>query len=508
MNKSLFIIEFQTKDQQYIYDCGSSKIINVNNKLKHIIKNFFNSNSEYNYMKEVYDLTEKEYKSMRNYINLLINKYNMFYSNNSNNAYINSNLSKNEIQEIMYESPISQLILIVTNNCNLRCEYCVYSDKYPKDIGYSKLNMDFNTAKLAIDSFFELNKERKKRGLNKDIHISFYGGEPLLNFDLIKKSIGYAKRINPETKFYITTNGTIMNDEIADFLANNNIFITFSLDGYKENHDRNRVFVNNKKSFDMVVSNIKKLQSVKKSLNVEMPITFNCCLDSYTDLDKVVSFFETYYYDFYPFFTTFSQIKPFNTTYYEWCDEQYNNGTLSLVKDAFQDSRKIVKNKFLNKDISTKEYRQVANAIFFNELSFLIRNRSGNNSVLKNSCLPLSKIAVSPEGNLFLCEKMCEKFSVGDINNGINWDEICDVTNKIISFFSSEKCTTCEAKSMCDACFMFLEEDGTMSKEFCERRVKSLKKELEDHLTLYEEEADIFSILNENKNNILSISEG
>ncbi|SFU53022.1 4Fe-4S single cluster domain-containing protein [Clostridium sp. DSM 8431] len=106
---------------------------------------------------------------------------------------IKNELIVNELKELTYDSPLSQLILIMTDNCNLKCEYCIYSDKYPKDIEYSRRKMDFNTAKLSIDKYFELHKERKKHGLNKSANVSFYGGEPLLNFDLIKKSVEYIK---------------------------------------------------------------------------------------------------------------------------------------------------------------------------------------------------------------------------------------------------------------------------------------------------------------------------
>lgn len=504
MEKTLFSVEFQTKDQQYMYDCMTSRIINVDNKLKYMIRNFFNKNSEYSYMREKYNLSQKEYKNIRQYAEVLISKYNMFYHENEEYT-INYELSKEDIEEMTYNSPLSQLILIVTNNCNLRCEYCVYSEKYPKEIGYSKSNMDFKTAKLAIDQFFKIHKERKKRGLRKEAHISFYGGEPLLNFELIKKSIEYVKKIDSSTIFYITTNGTIMNDEIAEFLTTNNIMLTFSLDGYKDNHDRNRVYVNNKKSFDIILNNIEKLQSTKRKLNTERAISFNCCFDSYTDLDKVVSFFEEHYYDFNPFFITFAQIKPYDTTYYQWCDEQYNAGNLKLEKDRLKISREIVEKKLFDESISTREYRKIAASIFLGELTFYIRNKSGTSSILRNSCMPLSKMAVTTEGKIVLCEKMCEKFPVGDVDSGINWKNVSDVSNKMIKFFNSKKCSTCKARALCDACFMFLEEDGNINNQFCERKIELFEKELKHHSTLYERGTDILSVIEENKDKVLSM---
>lgn len=82
-----------------------------------------------------------------------------------------------------------------------------------------------------------------------------------------------------------------MTDEITKFLSENNFIVTFSLDGNKENHDRNRIVINKTGTFDVIYKNIKKLKSTMKELNNNNPISFNCCFDSYTNLEKVIEFF-------------------------------------------------------------------------------------------------------------------------------------------------------------------------------------------------------------------------
>ena len=88
----------------------------------------------------------------------------------------------------------------------------------------------------------------------------------LSEFDLMKKVIDYCKSKNFKVNFNVTTNGTIMSEEMIDFIIANKIVVTFSLDGHKDDHDRNRVLQNNTPTFDCIFENLKKLQFAKKSI--------------------------------------------------------------------------------------------------------------------------------------------------------------------------------------------------------------------------------------------------
>lgn len=105
--------------------------------------------------------------------------------------------------ESFYKSKIRALILQVTQNCNLRCDYCVYSGKYNTRVHSSK-RMSFEMARQGIDFLLEHSYERK------DIELGFYGGEPLLEFELIKKCVEYIEQKAPDRKikYSMTTNAT------------------------------------------------------------------------------------------------------------------------------------------------------------------------------------------------------------------------------------------------------------------------------------------------------------
>lgn len=146
------------------------------------------------------------------------------------------------------------LTLELTHQCNLACEYCAFSEHYHQTRDFSQEPMSFDTAKQAVRHF--LNHKSKESG------IGFYGGEPLLEFDLIKKVVAYAKCVasdnDMDVRFSMTTNGTLLTDEKIHFLAQHEFSVMVSLDGNKESHDRYRVFKNRanpeerRGSFDVV----------------------------------------------------------------------------------------------------------------------------------------------------------------------------------------------------------------------------------------------------------------
>ena len=153
--------------------------------------------------------------------------------------------------------PVSSIALFVTQECNMDCIYC-YGDG--GNYGSSG-NMTSDTAKKAIDWLIEQSGKVKKLG------ISFFGGEPLMNFPLMKEVVEYAKKMakkkEKEFTFGITTNLSLLDEEKLAFLKENKITPLVSFDGAKEIQDKQRPLKNNKcSSYDTILPKIKKLLSV------------------------------------------------------------------------------------------------------------------------------------------------------------------------------------------------------------------------------------------------------
>lgn len=145
----------------------------------------------------------------------------------------------------------------VTNKCNLRCEYC-YVDK-------TSVSMDDNTSDEII-RFLIRNDNKNVRNIN------FHGGEPLLNFKIIKKIIETLELNGRQYVYSLTTNGTIISEEIKELISNYKINISVSMDGRKETHDKYRRFTNGKGSFDLVIKNLKIFSEIT-NVRVRMTVT-------------------------------------------------------------------------------------------------------------------------------------------------------------------------------------------------------------------------------------------
>lgn len=130
---------------------------------------------------------------------------------------------------------ISALVLMIVQECNLRCIYC-YGDCGEYE---NKGIMSKETAFDSVDYLIENSDE-------DDIFITFFGGEPLLNFKLIKEVVDYCKykesKSKKKFKYSITTNGTLINEEIEKFLKDNQFVIQISIDGKRDKHNANRYY--------------------------------------------------------------------------------------------------------------------------------------------------------------------------------------------------------------------------------------------------------------------------
>ncbi|MHC1720714.1 MAG: thioether cross-link-forming SCIFF peptide maturase [Clostridiaceae bacterium] len=151
-------------------------------------------------------------------------------------------------------SYIKALCLNIAHDCNLRCRYCFADEGEYK--GSRKL-MSAETGKKAID--FVL----KKSGPRKNIEVDLFGGEPLIAFDTVRAIVDYAKEAekayNKNIRFTMTTNATLLNEEIMDYLDKNMGNIVLSIDGRKEVNDRVRVRIDGSGSYDSILPKIKKM---------------------------------------------------------------------------------------------------------------------------------------------------------------------------------------------------------------------------------------------------------
>jgi len=153
---------------------------------------------------------------------------------------------------------IKAICLNVAHACNMKCRYCFASQG---DFGMDPCLMSLETGKRALDFLIE------KSGLVRNLEVDFFGGEPLLNAAMLKELVQYGRQREKESgkhfNFTLTTNAVLIDDDIIDFVINNNISVILSLDGRPATNDRHRILNDGEGSYQRIIPNIKKMVEKK-----------------------------------------------------------------------------------------------------------------------------------------------------------------------------------------------------------------------------------------------------
>lgn len=260
-----FIYPFKTLGGFYFYDVNTDKIVAVREDVYHFL------NKQQIEEVEVSDDI----------------KYDIFLL--EQNGFLKSTKVKEiqhpdtDILPSILNNNVNHIILQVTQGCNLRCAYCAYSGHY-EHREHTQKRMNWKMAKDAID--FLLNHSSS----SDDLILGFYGGEPLLEFDLIKKCIYYIlqEAEGKKVSFSLTTNATLLTDEIIETFEKYSVDLMISLDGPQEIHDRNRKYANGKGSFETVIKNVRYIKD--KYPDYFKHIRFNMVVDLQSDLNVLRDF--------------------------------------------------------------------------------------------------------------------------------------------------------------------------------------------------------------------------
>ncbi len=240
---------FNYKDKYYIFDTGSSSLHECDEPTARLLKHKLGENVD------ISDISEKDKQA----------------------AYADFDELKKAgalfAEEVKVYPPksneIKALCLHICHDCNLRCKYCFADEGAYKS---KREFMSFETAKKAIDFLIE------NSGNRKVLETDFFGGEPLMNFDVVKKTVYYAKeeaeKRGKKFLFTLTTNGLLLNGEIAEFLNAEMENVVLSLDGRQEVHDAVRKTANGKGSFEYVIKNIKNFVKIRDDKSYYVRGTF------------------------------------------------------------------------------------------------------------------------------------------------------------------------------------------------------------------------------------------
>lgn len=390
-----------------------------------------------------------------------------------------------DVLEFYLDNRINMLTLQITQQCNLRCEYCVYSGGY-NNRGHTNKKMSFDIAKKSIDFFISHSRNTEK------INISFYGGEPLLEFEFIKKCIEYTnqKSEGKEVIFGMTTNGTLLNEEIVEFLQMHDISLTISLDGPKHIHNKNRRFAgNNEGSFEKVIENLELLRS--KYPEYFKKVGFSIVLDPENGFSCINEFF-----------TSFDAIKD-NVKLTSVIADNYSKKNINVTENynvereyevfkLFLSKLKVIDFKYIT-DIIQQEYIHLKR--YFHELRKTVKELPDKNHH-SGPCVPgVQRLFVSVDGDFFPCERVSESsetMRIGNIESGFEVEKCRKLLN--IGELTKEKCKNCWAFRFCTLCAAsadtLKELSGAKKGSACEGVRLYTESCLKDYCTLKEYGAD------------------
>jgi uncharacterized protein len=421
---------FETRQgSKYIFDGATNMVLSASEELAHTIENHDKLDRDLIYEKA--DLPLRQ----------LMKKWDLFNLHEVE-------LSQDMILDELRTYPYPQMILGLTENCNLRCKYCIFSGNYEEMRTHTFKRMEKETALKSIQKYIDYIEEWKGYAPDKQPVISFYGGEPLLRFDLIQEVVSYVKQTGFKTMFSMTTNGTLLTDRIIEFLVTHNVMISVSLDGSKEMHDKNRVFANEQGTFDVVYGNIRKLLAEIKRQGKEqiLPMMILSCYENETDMVAMNDFF----------------VREKHLL-------KSMGGRLSKILDtelgesgAVHESMSVLLNEYLQ-EITTPNNEDRVPELFFKERLFgsslkVSHNRNINpygrnySSILGNACIPGSRMFVDVDGTFHMCEKISYQFPIGNCEEGLDINAISRIVEKWSEKFTAQ-CKECPYQSICGLCY-------------------------------------------------------
>ena len=328
---------------------------------------------------------------------------------------------------------VGMFIIGVTEQCNLRCRYCCYSGSYSGKRTHGIRNILLEDVDDIVKFIETISGEKLKR-------IAFYGGEPLLNMDIIRYLVETCRhKWGNRVTFSISTNGTRLTPKIIEWLIQNDVEIAISLDGTKFYHDRNRVFANGEGSFNKIRESIEYIYSHYKNPNVSFHVT----LANVRDLIEVA---ESWHND--KLLHTISPtmvhgLTPNFATGVDMIDYHDVEGFYSNIIDVYQKHPDwLVLKVFLYEAISAWKER-------------LIFDIEG--PIEMSTCMPINtKLYIDPELDIAVCEKFSDSFRIGSVKEGIDWGKANEL---VINYYESKikRCSHCPIVRMCDICLTSVE---------------------------------------------------
>lgn len=317
---------------------------------------------------------------------------------------------------------IKALCIHIAHTCNLNCEYCFASQgKYHGE----RAIMSLEVGKRALDFLVE------NSGTRRNLEVDFFGGEPLMNFDVVKEMVAYARSIekehNKNFRFTLTTNGLLIDDDVIEFANKEMSNVVLSLDGRKEIHDKYRVDYAGNGSWDRIVPKFQKLVEARGGKNYYMRGTFTHeNPDFLKDIQEMLDL-------------GFTELSMEPVVCAPGESSELTEGDLPIVMEQYEKLAELM----LERDKEGNPFTFYHYMIDLTGGPCIYKRISGCGSGTEY-------MAVTPWGDLYPCHQFVgdEKFKLGDIWKGVDNTKIQDEFMSC-NVYARKECKDCWARLYC-----------------------------------------------------------
>ncbi len=485
-------LEFNTESGgTYLFDSATGAVVAANPIMRRAIDLYATRS-----MAEVSDELKQEHPAREvdgivSFIQRWERNWGGFYRSEKSEAKVREQMDtvqEADITKYLADGNIFQIVINLTEDCNLRCRYCFLSEVYDYTRNRTSAKLELQTGIKALDLFFDMLKPIAHKIPGKQAAVTFYGGEPLLMFDILRKLVEYATKHSPVPLiFNMTSNGYALTDDMMDFIVAHEVNIAISLDGNKENHDRNRVLANGEGTFDVVYRNIKRFQKRYPDYSRR---TLVCVYDIKTDLEGNVRFFEE---QALPRIIFLNGVSETNTEYYTKFSED------EIAK--FNQTRRKLLRQYLDLRREGTLVSGYLQALCADLANVIIRPKVGDVrsfiTPYTGTCVPGIKFSVRVDGSLDMCERINQTFSIGHVDTGLDYAAIIRIIQKYNSAVTRH-CSSCALSKNCSLCFAQCNRECrfTLPEAWCENFHTSFMTYCRQVYSVLEDNPSAFNYLN------------
>ncbi len=479
---------FKTASDYFLYDGGTNKILEcrkevfdllqglLTNDVNKAQKTFSSRYGEQAFLKAANDIVEA------------VKKENILRVKKASQFGLSDHFAN--VEKIL-NSFVQSINLEVTQDCNLRCRYCVYNNHFNEKRNYGKKEMSLEVAKKAIRF---LKAHSSKSDL---ILLGVYGGEPLMRPAFIKDCVDYARKIidNRQLLFNMTTNATFVTREIAEYLFETGFSITASLDGPQVFHDRYRTEKSGNGSYERTIRGLKilaetytEIQNGQLSINMVYTPPYSA-----KKLDIIREHLKEL--DWLPKVNVTTSYPNDGSIPEEMVTEQ----DLDQDKDLMQWAVEQYRSDFSQSDPMVKG---IVEQKFARLLQRSVLTEPDDSYPLNGCCVPgQRKNFITPDGTINICEKMpSDSPPIGNVNSGFDIETIKNFYIDNYAEKSIRYCSQCWAIKICDLCYVAaFNETGELDFEKkgrnCRFKLNSLEKLLTNVSALLKENPERLNYL-------------